>query len=67
MMMLIELNIANTNLNLDRLWRGMWQTINQANIVILNVEGNGLNNEASSLGQAYFLRAHTYFDLVRII
>ena len=61
-----RLNILNTNLNLDKLWRGMWQTINQANIVIKNVEGNGLGNETSSLGQAYFLRGHTYFDLARI-
>lgn len=61
-----RLNVLNTNINLDKLWRGMWQTINQANIVIKNTEGNGLDNEASSLGQAYFLRAHTYFDLARI-
>ncbi len=61
-----KLNIANTNINLDKLWRGMWQTINQVNIVIANAEGNGLDNEASSLGQAYFLRAHIYFDLVRM-
>lgn len=61
-----RLNVVNTNINLDKLWRGMWQTINQANIVILNTEGSELANESSSLGQAYFLRAHTYFDLARI-
>lgn len=61
-----RLNIVNTNINLDKLWRGMWQTINQANIVIKNAEGSGLANESSSVGQAYFLRGHTYFDLARI-
>lgn len=61
-----RLDITNINTNLDGLWRGMWQTINQANIVILNTEGNGLANEATSLGQAYFLRAVVYFDLVRM-
>lgn len=61
-----KLNIANTNINLDKLWRGMWQTINQTNIVIANVEGNGLDNESSSLGQAHFIRGHIYFDLARM-
>jgi len=61
-----KLSIANTNINLDKLWRGMWRTINQVNIVIANAEGNGLDNEASSLGQAYFMRAHVYFDLARM-
>lgn len=61
-----KLDITNTNINLDKLWAGMWQTINQANLVIINVEGSGLNNENTSLGQAYFLRAIVYFDLVRM-
>ena len=61
-----RLAVTNANVNLDKLWRGMWQTVNQTNIVILNVEGTGLQNEDSSLGQAYFLRAVTYFDLVRL-
>jgi len=61
-----RLAILNTNLNLDKVWKGMYQTINQTNIVLLNAEGSGLKNEASSLGQAYFLRAVTYFDIVRM-
>ncbi len=61
-----RLNITNTNINLDQVWRGMWKTINQINLVLINVEGNGLDNEATSLGQAYFLRAVVYFDLVRM-
>lgn len=61
-----KLDITNTNINLDALWAGMWQTINQANLVINNVDGSGLKNESSSLGQAYFIRAVVYFDLVRM-
>ncbi|WPR71955.1 RagB/SusD family nutrient uptake outer membrane protein [Flavobacterium sp. NG2] len=61
-----QLNVTNNNLNLGTLWLGMYQTINQTNIVIANVEGSGLSNEATSLGQAYFLRAVVYFDLVRM-
>ncbi|MDA9070344.1 RagB/SusD family nutrient uptake outer membrane protein [Algibacter sp.] len=61
-----KLDATNTNINLDKLWRGMWQTINQINLVIINVEGNGLDNETTSLGQAHFLRAVVYFDLVRM-
>lgn len=61
-----KLDVTNTNINLDKLWAGMWQTINQINLVITNVEGSGLKNEATSLGQAYFLRGIVYFDLVRM-
>jgi hypothetical protein len=61
-----QLVAANTNINLDKLWRGIWQTINQINIVIVNAEGSGLANENTTLGQAYFLRGVVYFDLVRI-
>ncbi|GAA3576636.1 RagB/SusD family nutrient uptake outer membrane protein [Snuella lapsa] len=61
-----KLDVTNTNINLDKLWAGMWQTINQINLVIINVEGSGLKNEATSLGQAYFMRAVVYFDLVRM-
>jgi len=61
-----RLQILNTNLNLDRVWKGMWRTIYQANLIIKNTEGSGLANESTSLGQAYFLRAVTYFDLVRM-
>jgi len=61
-----KLDITNTNINLDRLWLGMWQTVNIANIIIANAEGSGLDNESTTLGQAYFIRGIVYFDLVRI-
>lgn len=61
-----KLDVTNNNINLGALWLGMYQTINQINKVIVNVEGSGLKNEKTSLGQAYFLRAVVYFDLVRM-
>jgi hypothetical protein len=61
-----KLDITNNNINLDKLWLGMWQTISQVNVVIANAKGNGLSNEDSTLGQAYFLRGVVYFDLARM-
>ena len=61
-----KLDVTNNNINLGALWLGMYQTINQINTVILNVEGSELSNKDTSLGQAYFLRAVVYFDLVRM-
>ena len=61
-----KLQIINSNVNMDKLWRGMYKTINQCNLVIKNVTGSGLANEDSSLGQAYFIRGVTYFDLARM-
>tara|TARA_R110002049_G_scaffold18043_1_gene69408 strand:+ start:18881 stop:20557 length:1677 start_codon:yes stop_codon:yes gene_type:complete len=61
-----KLDVTNVNINLDKLWLGMWQTINQANVVIANATGNGLSNENSTLGQAYFIRGVVYFDLARM-
>lgn len=61
-----KLDITNNNVNSSSLWAGMYQTINQINKVILHVEGSGLKNENTSVGQAYFLRAVVYFDLVRM-
>ncbi len=61
-----QLNVTNNNINLGNLWLGMYQTINQANIVIANVKDSGLSNKNTSLGQAYFLRAVVYFDLVQM-
>ena len=60
------LAMINSNINLDRLWLGIWQTVNVANIIIENVEGSGLANESTTLGQAYFIRGVAYFDLVRM-
>ncbi len=62
-----SLNCQPNNINLARLWPGMYTTINRANLVIANVEGNtALANRDLALGQAYFLRASTYFDMVQL-
>lgn len=62
-----SLNCTPSNPNLLQLWAQAYQTINEANIIITNLEdGSTLANRDAALGQAYFLRAATYFDLVRI-
>lgn len=61
-----QLNCLTNNTWLDRLWPSMYQTIEQANLLIANVEGSELANRDTALGNAYFLRALTYFDLVRL-
>ena len=58
-------NTQNTNVNLDRLWAGMYKTINTANTLIQNIENTDLANKDTSLGQAYFIRGLTYYNLVR--
>ncbi|ANW96648.1 hypothetical protein AXE80_10340 [Wenyingzhuangia fucanilytica] len=61
------LNVTNTNINLDAVWLGMYQTINSANQIIENVADKAsLSNRDTSLGQAFFIRAIVYFDLVRL-
>ena len=46
----------------------MYSTINTANMIISNLENTSveLTNADTSLGQAYFLRALTYFELVQL-
>tara|TARA_Y100000815_G_scaffold270347_1_gene294845 strand:- start:2516 stop:3763 length:1248 start_codon:yes stop_codon:yes gene_type:complete len=44
----------------------MFKTIDVANNIIVNVENTTLTNRNTTLGQAYFIRAVTYFDLVRL-
>ncbi|MDB4297423.1 RagB/SusD family nutrient uptake outer membrane protein [Flavobacteriaceae bacterium] len=61
-----SLNITNNNINSSNLWSQIYSTINLANIIIDNTVGSSLTNKNTSLGQAYFIRAVCYFDLVRI-
>ena len=63
-----SLNCTPSNINLNKLWAGMYRTINTCNVVIANLENStvDLTNKDSSLGQAYLLRAITYFDMVRL-
>ena len=63
-----SLNCLPINTWLERLWPDMYSTINNANIIISNLENTSveLSNKETSLGQAYFIRAYTYFDLVQL-
>ena len=49
------------------LWRGPWPGILRANLVLKNVPGMDISDNIKNrvLGEAYFLRAHYYFILVR--
>ncbi len=51
------------------MWRSPWVGIGQCNILINALEGQDLKPgsiKARSLGEAYFLRAHYYYILVRL-
>lgn len=51
------------------MWRSPWVGIGQCNILISALEGKELTKgslQARSLGEAYFLRAHYYYVLVRL-
>ena len=51
------------------MWRSPWVGIGQCNILINALEGQDLpagSVKARSLGEAYFLRAHYYYVLVRL-
>ncbi|TMM29070.1 RagB/SusD family nutrient uptake outer membrane protein [Polaribacter aestuariivivens] len=63
-----SLNCSPINTWLNRLWPQTFETINVANIIINNLENTDvvLANKETALGQAYFIRAATYFDLVRL-
>lgn len=62
-----KLETSPSNIWLVRMWPQMYSVINNANILISNLESqdNSLKNKESALGNAYFARAVTYFDLVR--
>ena len=62
-----RLDTSPSNIWLVRMWPQMYSAINNANLLIANVENQnlGLSNVNSALGHAYFARAVVYFDLVR--
>lgn len=60
-----SLNCLPNNTWLIRLWPSMYEAINNANTIIDNIQDSELSNRDTALGQAYFIRAATYFDLVR--
>ena len=64
-----ELNGASNNGSLLNEWQGPWAAVYQANNVLANyasVPGSTPQALQQSAGQAYFLRAFSYYYLVRI-
>jgi hypothetical protein len=63
----VGLNINPSNINLVQMWAGMYKTINASNLIIANLQNTGdeLKNKNTALGNAYFIRAHTYLNLLR--
>jgi hypothetical protein len=63
-----ELNGASTNASLLNQWQGPWNAIYQANNVLTNYSKVSSTPQLlqESAGQAYFLRAFSYYYLVRV-
>jgi len=64
-----ELNGASNNSSLLNQWQGPWAAVYQANNVLANyanVPGSTPQALQQSAGQAYFLRAFSYYYLVRV-
>lgn len=58
---------ATDNQGVLDLWRGPWPGILRTNLILEKVPGMSISDEVKNrvLGEAYFLRAHYYFILVR--
>ena len=58
---------ASDNQGVLDLWRGPWPGILRCNIILQKVPGMNISDKVKNrvLGEAYFLRAHYYFILVR--
>jgi tetratricopeptide (TPR) repeat protein len=58
---------ASDNQGVLDLWRGPWPGILRCNIILQKVPGMTISDNVKNrvLGEAYFLRAHYYFILVR--
>ncbi len=63
-----ELRTTPTNANLDDMWTYIYRGISRANGVIANVPNINMNETLRNriVGEAYFLRALHYFNLVRM-
>jgi hypothetical protein len=63
-----ELRTTPTNANLDDMWTYIYRGISRANGVIANVPNIDMNESTRDqiVGEAYFLRALHYFNLVRM-
>jgi starch-binding outer membrane protein, SusD/RagB family len=63
-----ELNGNSSNSSLDNQWAGPWACINQANNVLTNYQKVATTDllKQQAAGQALFLRAFSYYYLVRV-
>jgi hypothetical protein len=66
-----NLNVAENNGYVEKLWETAYKAIENCNSVIAGIEsvGEGIiaeNQKNKLLGEAYFLRAYNYFNLVRL-
>jgi hypothetical protein len=67
----INLTVAENNGYVEKLWETAYKAIENCNSVIAGIEsaGEGIIGEERKnelLGEAYFLRAYNYFNLVRL-
>lgn len=62
------LNPYSSQNYVENVWKGCFRTIERSNDVIAGLGNSGLAEDQikDMLGQAYFLRAFTYFNLVRL-
>lgn len=63
-----SLNPLPSQTYVENVWKGFYRTIERCNDLIVGVENSDLDKEKvrDVVGQAYFLRAFTYFNLVRL-
>ncbi|MBO8478360.1 MAG: RagB/SusD family nutrient uptake outer membrane protein [Bacteroidetes bacterium] len=64
------LTVTEENTNLEALWRTAYTAIENANVAIAGISSSSTEISDASrnnlLGQAYFMRAYHYFNLVRL-
>lgn len=54
------------NGDINRMWKGIYKTISRANDAIVGIELSDDDALNDVIGQAYFVRAYCYFNLVRL-
>jgi len=63
----VSLNVSPNDVKIETVWAASYQTIARANILIAKTPDEITDPQMLNLlGQAYFLRAYTYFNLVRM-
>lgn len=65
---LTQINPPSTHPQTSNTYNGLYKTIGSANDIIQGLEASSLEGSTRDriLGEAYFLRAHSYFNLVRL-